>query len=173
MISQKSLRKKFIHFPDDIFIIIKEFLWSPLITQYPGILCYPDYHPLIHDPNSRRSIQNVKHAIKSMERSIKLGKPRSMMSYLLCGDCLHLKQDYNLECCDICLPKHKHLEITVTYQFTGSSSRNLEDVKKVPIYHEHIVYNIKHLMGFHVPINEMYKKIKYISSYHLDTVPNY
>jgi hypothetical protein len=162
------------YLPDDIFNTIKEFMWSPLINKFPGILCYPDYHPLIHEPHSRRSIENVKLAQRSMARSVKLGHPkRYLMSYLLCNGCLKLKQDYNLECCDECLPKHKYLEITVTYKFTGSSSRNLEDVKKIPIYHEHAVYNIKHLMRFHVPKDELWKPIKYISSYHLDTLPNY
>ena len=170
----KKRYSKSTYLPDDIFNIIKEFLWSPLITKIPGILGYPNYHPLIHDPYSRRSIENVKLARRSIARSIKSGQqPRPLMSYILCNDCLNLKQDYNLVCCDKCLPKHKHLEITVTYKFTGSSSRNIEDVKKVPIYHEHTVYNIKHLMGFCVPKNELYKHIKYISSYHLDTMPGF
>ena len=133
----------------------------------PGVLSWPDYHPIICDPESRRAINNILFAQKSIN-SFGINK-KSLMSYILCEKCLKMKQDYRLPCCNKCLPNH--LAITVTYKYGSNGNSTLRDLKKEPVYYGKKIINIKYLLGFKIPKSQQSKMFNFIKCYQLPTIP--
>ena len=86
---------KFKYIPDDIIIIIKEFIFGVTIAHNPHILSYPDYHPITTDPESRRALENIK---LRYSRSERIGRKSVLkISKLLCKICKKLNKLYSGE----------------------------------------------------------------------------